>query len=330
MSLRTKEDTQRAVQDLCNQGWAVTALAVAAERGLIERLAQGGTADELAPASSLSPRMARAVLDVLVAIGLARCSEDARYSASDGLAALLADGGAPALLADLRSTLGQHAQAQRDARETDSSLEGWRTLDPVIVEAQARLSMGATQAMIAAMFPRLGVVERLSRKGAAALDVGAGAAGVCIALCRAFPELRVVGVEPAPEALDLARRNVAQAGLGDRVELRAQGVEDLADDGVFDFVHLAQMFIPDDAMARGARGVYRALAPGGWLVTAAVSAHGTELAQAVSRFRGASWGGGVRFPEDVVRILREAGFAEPRTVPMGGTLTPIIARRAPE
>ncbi|MFO1534001.1 MAG: methyltransferase domain-containing protein [Thermoplasmatota archaeon] len=50
--------------------------------------------------------------------------------------------------------------------------------------------------------------------------VGTGTGWLAIAVARTFPTLRVVGLDVLPEALDLARRNVAQVGLDERVELR--------------------------------------------------------------------------------------------------------------
>jgi hypothetical protein len=44
----------------------------------------------------------------------------------------------------------------------------------------------------------------------------------------------VVGLDPLPQAIELAARTVAAHGLGDRVELRSPGVEQLDDEGVFD------------------------------------------------------------------------------------------------
>jgi 23S rRNA G2445 N2-methylase RlmL len=57
---------------------------------------------------------------------------------------------------------------------------------------------------------------------------------IAIELCRAFPALRVVGLEPAAAPLVQARANVAAAQLADRIALRQQGVEDLHDSEAFD------------------------------------------------------------------------------------------------
>jgi ubiquinone/menaquinone biosynthesis C-methylase UbiE len=51
------------------------------------------------------------------------------------------------------------------------------------------------------------------------LDLGAGTAQIPIALCRRIPNVRIVAVDAAESMLTLARRNVAAAGLSDRIEL---------------------------------------------------------------------------------------------------------------
>jgi ubiquinone/menaquinone biosynthesis C-methylase UbiE len=54
-------------------------------------------------------------------------------------------------------------------------------------------------------------------RGGPILDVGTGPARIPIALCRADPSARVLGIDLAEAMIVLARRNVAEAGLADRV-----------------------------------------------------------------------------------------------------------------
>ena len=63
-------------------------------------------------------------------------------------------------------------------------------------------------------------------------------------MCRLFPTVRAVGLEPAQAPLALARRNVAGAGLEDRIELRGQRVEELADEEAFDVAWLPRASCP--------------------------------------------------------------------------------------
>ncbi len=52
------------------------------------------------------------------------------------------------------------------------------------------------------------------------LDVGTGTAQIPVVLCRMAPAVKVVAIEYAGHMLDLAARNVRQAGLADRIQLQ--------------------------------------------------------------------------------------------------------------
>jgi 16S rRNA (cytosine1402-N4)-methyltransferase len=65
-------------------------------------------------------------------------------------------------------------------------------------------------------------VEAATRSGASDIvlvDATLGMAGHTLALLQAHPGLRVIGIDRDPQALRIAERRLAEAGLGDRVEL---------------------------------------------------------------------------------------------------------------
>ena len=69
------------------------------------------------------------------------------------------------------------------------------------------------------------------------LDLGCGAADITIRFARAYPECTLTGVDGAAAMLALARAAVAQAGLGDRIQLQqARLPETTLLRGVFDTV----------------------------------------------------------------------------------------------
>jgi hypothetical protein len=81
----------------------------------------------------------------------------------------------------------------------------------------------------------------------------------------AWTALRVVGIDPWEQALTAARRNIADSGIAERVELRLQGVEQIAD-AVFTVAWLPAPFIAADIVTRTIERTRGALMPGGWLI----------------------------------------------------------------
>jgi ubiquinone/menaquinone biosynthesis C-methylase UbiE len=155
-------------------------------------------------------------------------------------------------------------------------------------------------------------------RGGEVLDVGTGPARIAIALCRADPAARVVGVDLAEAMLALARRNVAEAGLEGRITCvlgDAKGLDWPA--GRFEAV-LSNTIVhhfPDPAPALAE--MIRLVAPGGMLfvrdlarpagledVASLVAAYGGPAAPA-SRLFEASLHAALTVPEvrDIARSL---------------------------
>lgn len=104
-------------------------------------------------------------------------------------------------------------------------------------------------------------------RGGEILDVGTGPARLPIALCRADRCFRVFGVNLAGPMLDLARRNVADAGLTDRIRFGRGDAKSLPfPDGRFEAVvsNTIVHHIPDPSLALAE--MVRLVAPGGTLM----------------------------------------------------------------
>ncbi|HEY1959787.1 MAG TPA: class I SAM-dependent methyltransferase [Polyangiaceae bacterium] len=87
-----------------------------------------------------------------------------------------------------------------------------------------------------------------------ALDVGTGTALIPIAMCERAPDVRFVAVDLAEHMLALAKRNVARAGLGARIELQRVDAKRLPfADGAFETVVSNSIVhhVPDPAHALG-------------------------------------------------------------------------------
>src|SRR4051794_21274590 len=103
-------------------------------------------------------------------------------------------------------------------------------------------------------------------RGGEILDVGTGPARIPIALCRADPKARVLGVDMAGSMLERAAENVRTQGLADRIRLDAGDAKALnLPSGGFEAVvsNTIVHHIPDPAPAL--REMARLVAPDGTL-----------------------------------------------------------------
>ena len=187
---------------------------------------------------------------------------------------------------------------------------GWVYDDPIVLQSQGGTSVSVAR-LICQIVPSLeGLDGRLAADGGAFLDVGTGVALLAIEMARTFPALAIVGVDPWRPALDLARGNIAAAGMADRIELREQGVEDLPDADAFDMVWLAGPFLPpavtEPALARS----LTALRSGGWLVLGAYAGGSEPLPGLLAALRTVRGGGRVIDASESIELMTAAGFSD--------------------
>jgi SAM-dependent methyltransferase len=211
------------------------------------------------------------------------------------------------------------------------ALNGWNYSDPEVLEAQGLHSAQMVVPWVERLFPKLeGLSERLSEPTARFLDVGSGVGRLTIEMCRRFSKLRVVGIEPLETALTLARRNVAEARLGDRIELRPERVQELTDERCYDLAWVPVLFMPADVAARGLHRVRTALRTGGWAVLGSMAVEGGEIQPAVLRLVSLRYGSGRLSPEHAAAMLTAAGFENVLALPaMPGVAQRTIVGRRP-
>lgn len=320
---------QECIASLSTPSWTLAALAASVESGLVAALDEPREVGELADVTGLPVEVVLALVDLLATMDLAeRIGE--HWVAGAELEPAMHEPHLARLRDDLRTTLLQSLALVTTARVEPHALGRWTHTDEQLLQAQGRLSAGVIALLADVLFPHVpGLLDRLRSDSGAFLDVGAGVAGVSIAMCRHYPAIRAVGLEPASAPLALARRNVAAAGLNDRIELRDRGVEELGDEAAFDVAWLPGSFLPADTFAVALSTVHRALRPGGLLLTGTLDPTGDDAEAAVTRLRLTLWGGGIVAPDDVVAMVESAGYVDVTAVPrQSGRLVPIHARRA--
>jgi cyclopropane-fatty-acyl-phospholipid synthase len=152
------------------------------------------------------------------------------------------------------------------------------------------------------------------RPGQRLLDVGCGWGSLAIRAAREYG-VRVLGITLSTEQAEYARKQVAEAGLADQVEIRIQDYRDL-DDGPFDAISSVGMA---EHVGTGPYGEYagilfRQLRPGGRLLNHQIAAIHPEPAQTGRRAQ-RSFIDAYVFPDGelvpvgtTVSLLEEAGF----------------------
>lgn len=206
---------------------------------------------------------------------------------------------------------------------------GWAVRDPEMMLSLGRLS-AQLAGVIAAIAPRLdGLSEALGREGAVICDVGCGVGALAVAFARTWPAARVVGLDPWPPALALARDEIARGGVADRVDLRQIGVEELDDADTFDLAWFAAPFVPPALLPAGLARVHAALKPGGWLVLGQFAGPPDPVALAAARLRVVRAGGYLGTDDELLAMLDDAGFGAARPIERTwqAPMAMIVARR---
>ena len=214
-----------------------------------------------------------------------------------------------------------------DLLENPARAPGWVYEDPVVLDSQGQVSRLIVRGIAAAAAQRTDLAPTLEQPGAF-LDVGAGAGWLAIEAAQSWPALHVVGVDSWPPALDLARKNLVQSSVAERVQLRLQKIEEFTDEAVFSLAWLPAPFIGEEAMLIALERVGRALQPGGWLIVGLYPPPADELGQILTKLRIVRSGGHPWTAIEIQERMRTLGFACIETfAPMPPVLF-VLGRRA--
>jgi SAM-dependent methyltransferase len=320
---------RRRILELANSVWAFSALASACEAGILEELRTPRTTEEIGKRIQAPAEVAGALLDVLAALDLVQFDGNS-YVLSTGMSRYISSLGKDILRGELRATELLTVDLVDRFRLPEASKTGWHYTDPALLQSWGRRSVEQVALWTEVLFERLeGLVEALQAPGARFLDVGTGVGRLGIAMCRHFPNLEVVGVDPLEAAIDLARRNIAEAGLSDRFELRAMPVQDLTDEALFELAWVPVMFLSRRSAAEGFGRIFHALRPLGWLIVGAVATKGKGIEPAVLRLMSFLFSGSLVTPEDAAEMMKHAGFDDVQVLPAaeGFANRTIVGRR---
>lgn len=200
--------------------------------GLYRCLAERGplTAPEVADAAGVAERYTREWLEQQAVTGLLEVVTAAdeptqrRYGIAPGAAAVLATPGDPNYLAPLARQLVAAAAAQPAVARAcrDGGGVPWAAFGADMRESEAELNRPSFQHLLASdWIPALPDVQsRLSTAPPARIaDVGCGGGWSAIALAEGFPTALVDAYDVDPASVDLARHNIAEAGLAGRIRV---------------------------------------------------------------------------------------------------------------
>jgi protein-L-isoaspartate O-methyltransferase len=200
-------------------------------------------------------------------------------------------------------------------RRSPQQSDGWAHLDDATLTAQGRASGAAVNLFLGFVVPHVdGLAERLARPDARMLDVGTGIGALGLGFAKAFPGLHVTGIDVMPRVLELARESIDGSPADSRVELRLEDVADLVDESRYDLAWLPAPFVPEPALVAGVPRLVRALRPGGLLMVGHGDFAGSDLQNAITRFKTAFYGGTALDAASAVRLLEDHGLTSVRTL----------------
>lgn len=248
------------------------------ELGLYRSLAEAGplTAAQLAEAAGLDRWYVREWLQAEATAGLVTVDGDVdsgTFSLAAGVREALVEETSPFYMGGLGAAVAAAGGVVPKLLEAFRTGEGvaYAEYGPGAVTAQAALNRPAfTNSLVAEWLPALpDVLARLEDRAnpARVADLGCGVGWAAIELARAFPHVRVDGVDSDDESISRARRNAAAHGVADRVDFEVHDIttERAAAapyDAVFFFECLHDLGHPVEALG----AARKTLAPGGVVI----------------------------------------------------------------
>lgn len=236
--------------------------------GLLEALAsdRATTPAQLAETVGLDPFYVEVWCRAACAAGVIDPDGEG-YRLAGGVDTLLLDRDAPGYLGAVFTVLEQPEIFDEFSRRLPTGERTWwDRCSPDFIRAVAGTGRPFyTRAVPDALERVPGLAERLAG-GGRVLELASGAGVGLERLARAFPAVELVGVDGDQYSLDLARKHVDAAGIGDRVELVRSPLEELDEEERFDLAFISISMHECRDIERTTANVHRALKPGGLFV----------------------------------------------------------------
>jgi SAM-dependent methyltransferase len=246
------------------------ALDLGLRTGVLAHLRDAGpsTAGEVAQALALDPLYAGVLLRAAFAAEALERDAENRYALGEHMATLLLDPDAPGYLGGAIRTFVALRETFLDLRRFTATgeREWWGDFDPEWIDAVGENGQTYYRRLINTVIPQLPALQPALERGARYLDLACGVCRGPAKIARAYPNVRITGVDADAYTLEVAEREIKEAGLADRFRFQQAFLEDLAFDGEFDLALInISLHEARDIEAAVAR-THAALAPGGVFV----------------------------------------------------------------
>jgi 2-polyprenyl-3-methyl-5-hydroxy-6-metoxy-1,4-benzoquinol methylase len=298
-------------------------------RAVCARSKKGVSEDALSKDTGFDLRAVRAWCRSAYAFGFLEWEEESGYRLGPHMEELLLNPNHPAyqggqieFYAALNESYRRYPQFLRSG-ENDKG-EGQ---DPWLLTALRNLTKPDAHMITDYVLPQAPRTLARVLAGGKILDIGSGEGFHLIHYARRYPRSRVIGLELDHAKVETARKNIAEAFLGERVSLREGDVNQLDEGGVYDLITL-NLTLHDVCSSESCRGVLgrilQALEPAGTLLVSEIpypesirSYREGTFSQLLSgiELHLAMAGCGMITQKQLRIWLEESGFENVRTVP---------------
>lgn len=295
---------QETIQSLSESGWIFSSLIVLSETGALALLKNETKLDDLKTILYLPEEILKQMIGLLTKSGFL-IENSSAYHWSAELAELINSATLDTFIAQIRF-ISRMTKEFTQAASSKTLKPDWYQVDEVILHSWGKLSQFFGNNLISED-PRL--VQLLKNPDALFLDAGAGTASISVQLCQIYPDLKIVAIDCTDKPLALAKKNIEQHNLSNRIKLRKTFLQDINDKDLYDVVWFPQVFYSKEEFSKCLKVIFKALKPSGMIYAAALSSNETDISSLILQLNNATYGS-LRYVDDVTEGFKNAGFSE--------------------